>query len=515
MFAEKTLPEISPSMLATAPQSQVKWNQKQSMLAAQWQGSKSVKVTEHPVPMISHPQDAIIHMTTATICGSDLHLWLYDLPSSGLMRKADITGHEGVGIVAEVGPGVKNFKSGDRVVISAVISCGQCEWCEKGQVSLCDRTNPSKTCEDMYGSRLAGIFGYSHLVGGYSGMQAEVLRVPLADNNLLKLPESVKDEAAIFLSDVFCTAWHGLELGEVGEGKTVAIWGAGPIGLSIAYLARFRGASRIISIDHVEHRLALAQQYAHAETINFDKVSDIVAELRKILPHGPDVCIEAAGYRYAKTTGQKLQHSTMSTDQTDNADEMYRACKKGGHVVWIGDYFGYGNHFPIGALMEKGITTRGSQVFVQKYWKDLLKLIESKAIDPTWLVNKVGNLEDLNELYESFHSDKEHVLKLVVRTAYGRSLLAKQGFGQTSSQPTTQGYEPRVGERKGRGWLGSMEDTVEEAASRFKHKTFGEREKTAPVSSGWGKQSNVPYGQPESPQSMEAQGQRPPWFGSS
>jgi threonine dehydrogenase-like Zn-dependent dehydrogenase len=182
--------EVDQNLLATTPQSHVKWDNSKKMLAAQWSGTKTVKVADHDVPLISHPRDAIVRMTTVTICGSDLHLYLNALPVSGAMKSGDIMGHEGVGIVEAVGDEVKDFKAGDRVVVSAVISCGDCQYCKSQQPSLCDRTNPSKQCEDLYGQRLAGIFGYSHLVGGYSGMQAEYLRVPCADNTLLKLPQT-------------------------------------------------------------------------------------------------------------------------------------------------------------------------------------------------------------------------------------------------------------------------------------------------------------------------------------
>lgn len=496
MFQTPPHPEVDYSLLATTPQPKVQWDHSRTMLANQWQSSRNSKVLEHPVPKISHPQDAIVYITTNTICGSDLHLWLYDFPQSGLMKKGDIMGHEGVGIVAEVGPECKNFKPGDRVVVSAVIACGQCEWCKRGQFSLCDRTNQSKMCEDMFGYRLAGIFGYSWLVGGYSGMQAEVLRVPLADNTLLKLPDSVKDEQAIFLSDVFCTAWHGNELGEVHEGSTVAIWGCGPVGLSTAYLARYRGATRVISIDCVEQRLALASQYANADIINFDKTNDVVAEIKKLLPNGPDVCIECAGYRYAKSTSQKLWHSTLGIEQSDNANEMYRAVKKGGHVVWIGDYFGFANHFPTGCLMEKGVTTRGSQVYVQKYWQTLLKKIENKEIDPSWLVNKTGNFEDIPELYRQFNDDKGSVIKLALRTAFGRQQLAAKGAPQSQTVP--QGQE-------GKSFLSKIGETAQEPAERLKQGAGqGGAEQQAKPFSAWGEERRVPWG---TPQKIEPSGQ--------
>jgi threonine dehydrogenase-like Zn-dependent dehydrogenase len=409
------------------------------MLALQFQNTESVEVKGHAVPLISHPQDAIVRITTNTICGSDLHLYQNKLPVSGQLRAGDILGHEGVGIVEEVGQGVKSFKPGDRVAIAFCIACGDCEFCRAQKFTLCDRTNSSKLMEDLYGQRLAGIFGYSHLLGGYAGLQAEYARVPLADNCLLKLPDSVRNEQAIFLSDVMCTGWHANELGEVTKGKTVAIWGCGPIGLAAAYLARYRGASKVISIDCVPDRLALAQKYANADVINFEKTHDVVAEIFKLVPGGVDVGIEAAGYRYAKTTTQKMLHSTMGLDQTDISSEMFKAVKKGGNISYIGDYFSFANSFPTGMLMEKWITTRGSQAPPQKYWRYLLQKIEAKELDLSWLVSEIGKFEDIAELYKQFDAKKQ--LKVVLLTKFGRD---REGI----QEPLAQGQQVKGKEQK-------------------------------------------------------------------
>jgi threonine dehydrogenase-like Zn-dependent dehydrogenase len=436
LFGGGSTKEVDQNLLATTPQSHVKWDNSKKMLAAQWSGTKTVKTADHAVPLISHPRDAIVRMTTVTICGSDLHLYLNALPVSGAMKSGDIMGHEGVGIVEAVGDEVKDFKAGDRVVVSAVISCGDCQYCKSQQPSLCDRTNPSKQCEDLYGQRLAGIFGYSHLIGGYSGMQAEYLRVPCADNTLLKLPQSVSDEKAMFLSDVMCTGWHANELGEVTEGKTVAIWGAGPVGQMAAYLAKYRGASRVILIDKWEFRLNHAQKHIKCEVINFDKVGDVIAELKRILPGGPDVCIDASGFRFPKSIQQKMHHATSNADQADTAQEVYISCKKGGNVSLIGDYFGYANAFPYGHLMEKGITTRGSQVYVQKYWHQLLSKLEKGELDPTWEITHRTDFEKISEMYEEFCDHPERQVKLALKTKFGRDVA--QGTAHTQSQQPEQ-----------------------------------------------------------------------------
>jgi len=216
------------------------------MKSVQWKGNRNIQIIDFPIPKITEPKDAIIHITTTSICGSDLHLYHNEILG---MEDGDILGHEMIGFVEEVGTDVKNFKVGDRVVVSCVISCGECFYCKNEYFSCCDCTNDSKEMEEIYGHHIAGFFGYSHLTGGYPGGQAEFCRVPFADNNLLKVPDSIKDESALFLSDVLCTSWHACEMGEVGEGKTVAIWGIGPVGLLTAAWAKYRGASRIICID--------------------------------------------------------------------------------------------------------------------------------------------------------------------------------------------------------------------------------------------------------------------------
>jgi threonine dehydrogenase-like Zn-dependent dehydrogenase len=272
------------------------------------------------------------------------------------MEKGDILGHEGVGIVEQVGSEVKTLKEGDRVVISAIISCGDCEYCMKGQVSLCVNTNPNTQMETMYGDKLAGVFGYSHLLGGYEGCQAEFVRVPIGDVNCLKIPDSLPDEKAILLSDIACTGWHANELGEVTEGKTVAIWGCGPVGLMAIMWAKFRGASRIIAIDDVADRLQIARTFG-AETINFNETSDVVAAIRDLIPGGPDVGIETAGFRFPQTLLHKAERAIHAeTDSPEIVTQIIKTVKKGGNISLIGDYYAYANHFPIGALMEKSKT---------------------------------------------------------------------------------------------------------------------------------------------------------------
>jgi len=383
-----------------------------NMKVVEWQGARNLKIAERPKPMITDPTDCIVRITSTTICGSDLHMYHKEVKA---MEKGDVLGHECMGIVESVGPEVKNVKVGDRVVVSAVISCGCCQYCKKGLFSCCDVTNPSKECEEMYGHRLSGIFGYSHLTGGYDGGQAEFVRVPLADVNTLKITGKKDDEYYLFLSDIMCTGYHACELAEVTPGKTVVIWGCGPVGLSAQMWAKYRGASRVIAVDGIDYRLQTANKVLGSEIIDFRK-GDVVKQIQKLLPGGPDCVIETVGFRYAKSDlHKKERENQQETDTPEILTEMILSVNKGGNMSIIGDYFGYANHFPIGALMEKGVTTRGSQVYVQKYWKNLLEIIESGKVDPTFLVTHQMDLNSAVDAYKIFDEKRDNVLKIVLK----------------------------------------------------------------------------------------------------
>jgi len=264
---------------------------------------------------------------------------------------------------------------------------------------------------------LRGFFGYSHLTGGYPGGQAEYIRVPYADVNCLLVPETMPDEKVLLLSDVLCTAWHANELGCVEKGKTVAIWGAGPIGLASAAWAKYREASTIVIIDSVGTRLARASSNLGCYTINFAD-EDPVKHLLRILPGGPDICIDAVGFRYAKSWTHTIEkYLKMETDSIDSLSEAIFACRKGGTVVLIGDYIGYCNHFPVGSVMEKSLTLTGGQVFVQKYWKKLLSILEAGEFDPSFLITKVLPLEKGPEAYKLFDRKEVDALKIILKTS--------------------------------------------------------------------------------------------------
>jgi len=382
-----------------------------------WKGKENVQVEDKPAPQILHPKDALVKITTTTICGSDLHMYHNEV--SG-MKKGDILGHEFMGIVVGVGPDVKTLQLGDRVVVSAVIACGECEWCHRQQYSLCDGTNfNNKEAMEEFGDALSGIFGYTHLTGGFAGGQAELARVPMADMTCLKVPENLKDEQVLFLSDILCTAWHANELSNVCEGDTVCVWGLGPVGQLACAWALFRGAKKVIGIDADPFRMSLAKMKLSIDVIDYSKHVDTKSmynAIREILPNGPDVCIEAAGFRFPKTLAHKVQRALgLEGDSPEILIEMIKACKKGGRISVIGDYFGNANQFPIGVFMEKGLTMAGSQVYVQRYWKKLLQFVEEGRFDPTFIITHTMPFEKAAEAYAMFDKHEDDSLKIILK----------------------------------------------------------------------------------------------------
>ncbi|KAJ3363154.1 hypothetical protein GGF32_004725 [Allomyces javanicus] len=405
----------------------------ETMRAVVYHGTKDVRVDDVPKPAVTDPTDTIVKITTTTICGSDLHLYHSFIPE---MKAGDIIGHEFVGIVESVGDQVTNVKPGDRVCVSAVIACGKCGFCRKKQYSLCDTTNQSKSMNYMYGHRTAGLFGYSHMTGGYAGGQAEYARVPYADINLLHLPESVPDAFAVLIADVLCTAWHAVELAEVKQGDIVAIWGCGPIGLATAMWAHHLGARRVISIDAVPERLAHATALG-GEVINYKQDTDVVAKLAQLVPGGPDVCIEAAGSRYASSWQHTIQKVLyLETDAIDTVTQCIRACAKAGRVSIIGDMIGTANQYPIGAQMEKGLTVRGGQLWVQKDWHMVLDKLVKKEIDPSFLVTHTMDLDDAAKAYKMFDQKEDGVLKVMLKPKHAGK-PAGLGSGDVAPAMTT------------------------------------------------------------------------------
>lgn len=389
----------------------------EKMKACRWQAATKVSLDEVPAPMITDPKDVILHVTGSTICGSDLHIYHKDL----LQQKSGmILGHEFCGIVADVGPEVTKFKKGDRVVSSFQIACGDCDMCRRGLTSMCDKTNDSTVQARLYGGKFGGIFGYTDFTGGYAGGQAEQVRVPFADINLLKIPDNLPDEKALYLSDIIPTSYHSVKSADVEEGKTVAIWGLGPIGLLAARWCQVFGASKIIGIDNVEARLDWAKNNLGIHTINFSKVSSVIDAIKEIVPIGVDCAIDAAAFRYTKGLLHTVQRAVgAETDSSEIVNEAIMSVRKFGTVSLIADYAGLTNQFNIGAVMEKGITLRGcGQTPVQRYWPELLEHLQAGRMDPTMILTHRVPLEEFVELYDTFDKKQDGMMKVFVQTKY-------------------------------------------------------------------------------------------------
>ncbi|KFA79683.1 hypothetical protein S40288_09070 [Stachybotrys chartarum IBT 40288] len=389
----------------------------QTMKALVWHHKKDVRVDEVPVPAITDPGDVICKVTATTVCGSDLHLYHQEIFQ---LQEGDILGHEWLGIVDEVGPEVKKLKKGDRVVASFQIACGQCPFCKEGLSSMCDTTNNTSIQGDLYGKGFGGLFGYTRFSGGYAGGQAEYVRCPFGDVNLLKLPDSVPDEKALYLSDIVPTSYHATVCAEVKEGKSVAIWGMGPVGLFAAKWSKLAGAKRVIAIDNVPERLEMARDNIGCEIINFDQTKDVVKALYEKEPEGVNCCIDAAAFRYTKGALDTFERAVgLETDSSEISNEMLRAVRKFGNIALVADYAGTTNNFLIGALMEKGITLRGTgQAPVQKYWHELLKKIEDGLFDPTIILSHRFALEEFAELYTAFDRKEKGIMKTFVQTKF-------------------------------------------------------------------------------------------------
>jgi len=330
------------------------------------------------------------------------------------MYEGDILGHEFMGIIEEVGSEVTKLKVGQRVVVGFDIACGFCDFCKREEYSACDTTNPSRLVEYLYGHRTGAFYGYSHLTGGVPGGQSEYVRVPFADVNCLVVPDDLPDEKVLYLSDIVPTSLHGCVLGDVKEGSTVAIWGLGPIGLMTARWCQILKAGRIIGIDKVPERLKKARELG-IETIKFDE-QNTVETLKKMVPIGVDTAIECAGFEYSKTIKHKVERAlVLETDTADIFDEMFTSVRKCGNVSVIGVYALKANHFPVGAMMEKGLTVRCGQCPTQKYWKFALEMIQKGKLDPSFVVTTRAKLSDAPKLYELFNDKKEGIIKVFLR----------------------------------------------------------------------------------------------------
>lgn len=393
------------------------------ILATTWQGKKNVKLVEMPKPSVVDPGDAIVKVTGSTICGSDLHLYHGIIPQ---LKKGDVLGHECCGIVESKGPDVDQVELGQRVVVSFPIACGNCYNCRNKRFSQCDRTNENTIENVMYGKRTAGIFGYSHFTGGFAGGQAEYIRVPYGNVNLLPIPPDVPDEKALYLSDVIATSWHCVVDTGVKKNDTVGIWGAGPIGQTCAEFSFFHGASRVILIDGQSGAWRLdyvKERVPNVETINFsdsDNKDSILSRVKKLVPGGLDVALECAAGEYAKNWAHYFEQMLgLETDTSELLNEMITSVRPFGRVGVTGVYAGYTNHFNIGALMETGIRLIGNgQAPVHKYWEELMALIQENKINPLNMVSHRLRLEDIEKVYEAFDRRDEGMQKIFLETKH-------------------------------------------------------------------------------------------------
>lgn len=388
------------------------------MKALCWHGKHDVRVEVVPDPKIEAPTDAIVKITRSGICGSDLHLYNGYMPS---MKSGDVLGHEPMGIVMEVGHGVTTLRPGDRVVVPFVIACGDCFFCRKGLFACCDVSNPNKAlAAEAMGHSPAGLLGFSHLLGGFSGGQAEYLRVPYADVGPLKIQSDLSDDQVLFLSDIFPTGWMAAENAEIEPGDTVAVWGCGPVGQFAIKSAWMLGAGRVIAIDTVPERLAMARDHGKAETIDF-MATDVFDALQEMTGgRGPDRCIDAVGCEAHGASSvdavvDKAKAMLMlTTDRVHVLRQAIMACRKGGTISVPGVYVGFPDKLPMGAFMNKGLTMRSGQTHMQRYMKPLLQKIESGLIDPTFVITHRVGLDQAPEMYKTFQEHKDGCVKVVL-----------------------------------------------------------------------------------------------------
>ncbi|WP_434110619.1 zinc-dependent alcohol dehydrogenase [Methylocaldum sp. GT1TLB] len=388
------------------------------MKANCWYGKNDLRVEQVPDPEILNPRDAIVKITSTAICGSDLHLYDGFIPA---MEKGDILGHEFMGEVVDVGQGVKNLKVGDRVVVPFPISCGNCFFCQKKQYSLCENSNPNAVmAEKLWGHSPAGIFGYSHLVGGYAGGQAEYARVPFADVGPIKIENGFTDEQVLFLSDIFPTAYMAAEACDIQPGDTVAVWGCGPVGQLTVKSAYLLGAERVIAIDRFPDRLRMAREQGGAETLNYEEVDVYDSLMGMTGGRGPDACIDAVGMeahghgiQYAYDRAK--QATMLETDRPIVLREAIMACRNGGTVSVPGVYGGFIDKFPMGSVMNRSLTIKTGQTHVQRYLQPLLEKIRNGEIDPSFIVTHQMPLDDAPEGYEMFKHKQDECIKVVLK----------------------------------------------------------------------------------------------------
>jgi len=407
------------------------------MRALTWHGRHDVRVDTVPDPEIVLPRDCIIKVTSTAICGSDLHLYDAYIPT---LRAGDVLGHEFMGEVVETGT-KSTLKKGQRVVVPFTISCGQCFFCEKQQFSACDNSNPAETSdasETLMGHAMGAAFGYAHLTGGYAGGQAEYVRVPFSDVGPIVIPDGLDDDKVLFLSDILPTGWQAAENADIEPGDTVAVWGCGPVGLFAIQSALLMGAHRVIAIDHYPRRLELAKQMG-AEVLDYREVEVLEALKEMTGGIGPDAVIDCVGMEsHGLSVDNVLDtvkaHTFLGTERPHALRQAIIACRKGGRVSIPGVYGGFADKFPLGQLMEKGLSVKSGQTHMQRYLKPLLDLIREDKIDTTFMISHREPLEKAAEMYRHWHDEQNTYTKIVLKPE-----MAKQ---RETPAPTARVSEP-------------------------------------------------------------------------
>jgi len=387
------------------------------MRATCWHGKKDMRVENVPDPKILNRRDAIVRITSTAICGSDLHLYNGFVPT---LKRGDILGHEFMGEVVEVGPDVNNLSIGDRVVVPFPIACGNCGPCNAGAFSLCENSNPNAwIAEKMMGHSPSGIFGYTHMMGGFAGGQAEYVRVPFADVGPLKVPEGMPDEQVLFLSDIFPTGYMGAEMCDIRGGETIAVWGCGPVGLFAVASAKLLGAERIIAIDRFPERLAKAEQAGATDTIDYEDENVYDSLMAMTGGIGPDACIDAVGTEshvpgplYA--IDRVKQALMIETDRPFALRQAIRCCRNGGTISVVGVYGGLIDMFPMGSFMNRSLTMRAGQCHVHRYMRPLLERIQRGEIDPSFVISHRMTLDEAARGYDMFNEKEDACTKIVL-----------------------------------------------------------------------------------------------------
>ncbi len=387
------------------------------MRAVTYTGS-GVRVERVPKARLVDETDVVVKMSMAAICGTDLHILAGAVQE---LKPGQVLGHEFVGTVVEAGKDVRKLRVGDRVVVSAIISCGNCFFCNSGEYAHCDKSNPKhKLAEQQMGYAGAGIFGFGDMSGGFAGCQAEYVRVPFADVGALKVPEQLKDEEVLFLSDIFPTGWMAAENCDIRKGDAVAVWGCGPVGQFAIRSALLQGAGQVIAIDRLPERLRMAAA-AGARTIDCYAEGDLLEELKRLTGgRGPDCCIDAVGMEATHGSvvmdlvDRAKQLLKLESDRPAAIQEILKCVRKGGKVSVPGAYLGIVDNFPLGFAFNKGVTIKTGCTHMQKYFEPLLRLIETKSIDPSFVITHRMKLDDAETAYEIFRDKKDGAIKIVL-----------------------------------------------------------------------------------------------------